>query len=211
HYAIDKTWTLDGYGVDWNTSISEGDKETARLAYPHGERTTTQVPQYTVTDYEGIIVEDDPLAEAFKLYPVFTVNTDVRDCKVQVFCFVYDETGKPLPIKDKPGYVVAPNDRYTLSTMYKRYDFNKGEKLAPLYLSYKHLPDATSTKFKVKLIVKMIDDTEVKDIFWTEPTMVNMVRSSKTAAPKTPATKVTKTPAKVTKTPVKTTKPKTKN
>jgi len=75
HYPIMKGWTTDGYFVDWNNSISDGDKALVAALYPKVGNRANEKPRFYVSNYTTMSVLPSTAKQGISLYPSFSIKT----------------------------------------------------------------------------------------------------------------------------------------
>lgn len=90
HYPIPKWDTEDGYSVDWNYELSDGDKALIAALYPKGER-TNEVPRVTLTNIDDVLIENNNQRNGLVIYPSFQINCAGKNAKLYYVAMLLDE------------------------------------------------------------------------------------------------------------------------
>lgn len=79
HYSIPSWQTLDGYSVDENYEMSDGDKRIIAAMYPKDKKVSDlAVPKVIVSNFVKLEVKKDDVKKALIITPYFTVKTGAK-------------------------------------------------------------------------------------------------------------------------------------
>lgn len=170
HYYIKSNWTFDGYSVKSNYTLSEGDKELARIAYPPaGVNRATEVPRFHITDFTNTAVLDNPAKEGFSYYPTFDITTDGRQGKVVFIAYILDEDYNFITHAKNPEMIVGTSQMFTLPAG-KKYTVNRGVSDVEFFIPYSAINmKPGKNNFMVYFVAKLIDGEEVKYLLRSQP------------------------------------------
>jgi len=94
HYAIQPWETVDGYTVEQNYELSEGDKKLIAALYPKNKRVSDlEVPKVDVSNVGNINVVTNPSKNGISIYPSFDVKTNSKMGQVYFVARLADEEG----------------------------------------------------------------------------------------------------------------------
>lgn len=181
HYPIMAQWTTNGYSVDWNNSISAGDKELVALLYPKAGERQNEVPRFSVSDYTNMSIVKNATKQGLSLYPSFSINTAGKQGTVYFIAFFYDEYGNPIK-KETQQYNVS-----NTTATFKAFTLQPGKKLSAnklspqdfeLFIPYAEIPVAQGNQ-KVQVVFKvfLMDDKELKMLYSSKPVNFSLIKS----------------------------------
>ena len=111
HYPISRWDTQDGYFVNWNYELSEGDKLLIASLYPKGER-KNEVARVAITNIGATTIESNSAKNGLSIYPSFSINCAGKEAELYYVTFLLDEedkfistTSKNYNINNKAGHV----------------------------------------------------------------------------------------------------------
>ena len=172
HYPIDSSETVDGYYVDWNYSISFGDKELISALYPKKGKRKNEVARVAVTDFTGIDLVSNEKKGGLSLYPSFNLKSGGVAGKITMVLKFYDEDGYPLT--DKDGTYNQGNNVATVREVFfaknKNIQYNKKKKDFEFFIPWDQIPieDAGESLIVNFKIVTQTSDGELKNLYQSE-------------------------------------------
>lgn len=169
HYYILPHWTFDGYYVNENHELSEGDKQMARIAYPEDGERSTVLPRFNVTNFVETKMVDNPEKQGFSYYPSFNVLTYGRKAQLVMIAIVLDKDGNTIRHAVNSENIIGAVAAYTLEPN-KNYGVNRGTKDVEFFIPYSafNLEPGTN-EFKVLFILKLVDGNEEKHLMRSRP------------------------------------------
>lgn len=181
HYPVFARWTTNGYSVDWNNDLSEGDISLIGLLYPKNGERQNEVPRFTVLDFTNIVVSKNDTKQGICLYPSFKINTAGKSARVYFIAFFYDEDGNPIK-KETESYNIN-----NVAATFKSSVLGVGKSIAAnkikandfeLFIPYKELPvNAGKNNFQVEFRVYLQDDKEMKILYQSKRKVFNFIKS----------------------------------
>ncbi len=180
HYPIDPNHTKNKYKVDWNFSISEGDKQLVSLLYPKGTERVNEVARFTVSDYTKMEVVNG--TDKLSMYPSFVLNTAGKSGTVYFIVFLYDEEGNPI---------IDNDDKYNVNGVVGTYDgglFQPGKRLGAnksgrdfeLSIPHNQIPLPNGSKVQAVFRTYLFNDLEeLKLLYSSKPVTFNLKKSTK--------------------------------
>ena len=169
HYYILSKWTFDGYYVNPNYELSDGDKEMARISYPADGERKTILPRFTVTDFAETEVIDNPLKQGFSYFPSFDITTAGRQAKVVLIAYILDEDYRFIAHAQNPDAIVGTLHTYNLAAG-KTYTLNRGSNDVEFFIPYSAFDlQPGINEFNVYFVVKLIDGDEEKYLLRSNP------------------------------------------
>lgn len=170
HYYIKPNWTLDGYSVKSNYSLSEGDKELARIAYPaEGVNRATEVPRFQVNNFESVSVVDNPTKQGFSYFPEFDLETEGRNGTVVFIAYVLDKNYNFIAHAMNPDMIVGTSQTFNLPAG-KKYAVNRGSRDVEFFIPYSAIGMRQGRNdFMIYFVAKLVDGKETKYLFRSEP------------------------------------------
>jgi hypothetical protein len=173
HYPIPRHHTLNGYSVDWNTDISEGDKKLVGMMYPFSGDRPNQVTQAVIEEYTTTLVKADPVAGGLNLYPSFVVATEGIPGNVVFAIMLFDKQGNGIR---------AISNEYNINGnvgAYRAFRLGPGNRLnankkSPddfgIFIPYSSIPEAYRTEeVQVQFRSYISDDVELKNVYTADP------------------------------------------
>jgi serralysin len=178
HYPISRWETLDGYYVDWNSSISEGDKSLVKALYPKGAR-TNEFPRFSVTNFSKMDVEPSKSRDGIAFYPSFTISTAGKEGKVVYLTVFFDETGNPVATNSKDFNFsgLAATNKSAILLPGQKIEVNRGKHDLELFIPYNELPESIrNKKISAKFFVFLLDKEEFKRLYVSDAVSFNTVK-----------------------------------
>ncbi len=180
HYPIMKGWTTDGYVVDWNYSISDGDKALMAALYPKNGNRTTERPRFYITDYTTMSVLPSATKQGISLYPSFKIKTAGTSGNVYFIAIFYDKDGNAIKAGSNDSYNVfgyAGCYRALTLAADKNLSANKiSAQDFELFIPYSAFPAGTPTDVEAKFIAILKDGDEWKNLYSSEPVKFKLIR-----------------------------------
>lgn len=183
HYPIKAQWTIDGYHVDWNNKISEGDIALVKLLYPKGENRENEVPRFSVSDFTSIKIQNNNEKQGLSIFPSFTINTAGKSARVFYVAFFYDEEGNSIKNSNKSYSISGATATYKTFIL----DVNKTIKAnnsknnqLELFIPYNELPTIQGkNNIQVEFRVYLLDETkgELKILYQSKRKVYNFLKS----------------------------------
>ncbi len=180
HYPIDPNHTKNKYKVDWNFTISEGDKQLVSLLYPKAGERKNEVARFTVSDYTKMEIVNG--ADKLSMYPSFVLNTAGKSGTVYFIVFLYDENGNPI---------IDNDDKYNINGVVGTYDgglFQPGKRLGAnkngkdfeLSIPHNQIPLPNGSKVQAVFRTYLFNDLEeLKLLYSSSPVTFNLKKSGK--------------------------------
>ncbi len=179
HYPISRWETLDGYSVDWNYSISQGDKDLIGSLYPKKGNRINEVPRFTVSDFSKMDVENSVVKKGVSFYPSFTINTAGKEGRVYYLAIFTDENGNMFETKSENYKVfgAAGTSKTTVLAPGQKIEFNKGKHDMELFIPTSDIPENIRNKnVKAIFYVFLYDNDELKIVYSSTAVNCNMAR-----------------------------------
>ncbi|MBX2932390.1 MAG: hypothetical protein KF781_10650 [Chitinophagaceae bacterium] len=181
HYPVFARWTTDGFNVNWNNQLSEGDIALIKLLYPKDGGRLNEVPRFTISDFTSIKVTNSDVKQGISVYPSFNINTAGRSARVYFIAFFYDSDGNPI-MKEGNSYSInkmAATFKSTVLDVNKKLSANKANANDfELFIPYSELPVATGkNNFQVEFRVYLLDDKELKILYQSKRSVFNFIKS----------------------------------
>ncbi len=180
HYPIDSSETLDGYFVDWNYSLSFGDKELIGALYPKKGPRKNEVARVLVSDFSGIDLVSNEKKGGLSLYPSFNLKSGGVAGKITMVLKFYDEYGYELSDNDgkyNQGNAVATiREVYFPKNKMIQYNKNKNKKDFEFFIPWDQIPieDAGKALIVNFKIVTETSDGELKNLYQSEALTYSM-------------------------------------
>ena len=181
HYPVFARWTTNGFSVDWNNDLSEGDKNLIGLLYPKDGNRTNEVPRFTVSNFTSITVSKNDNKQGVSIYPSFKMTTAGKSARVYFIAFFYDEEGNPIK-KETETYNIN-----NIAATFKSSVLGVGKSMAAnkaknndfeLFIPYDQLPVNTGkNNFQVEFRVYLQDDKEMKIIYQSKRKVFSFMKS----------------------------------
>jgi len=178
HYPISRWETTNGYYVDRNNAISEGDKNIVKALYPKGSR-TNEVPRFSVSNFSRMDVEKSETKQGISFYPAFTISTAGKEGRVIYLTVFYDEEGNPVATNSKDfNYSgLAATNKSTVLSPGKKIEVNKNKHDLELFIPYTEIPEAIrNKKVTTRFFVFLLDKDEFKKLYVSDAVPCNMVK-----------------------------------
>jgi len=180
HYPIAARWTTNGYSVDWNNALSQGDIALIETLYPKNGDRTNEVPRFSITDFTKMDVMKNSAKQGLSLYPSFNINTAGKEGKVYFIAFFYDKDGNA--IQDN-------NDTYNINNSvatFKTFTIGVGKKLsanklAPqdfeLFIPYSEIPvPSGANNIQAVFRAYLMDGSELKLLYSSKPVLFSIIK-----------------------------------
>lgn len=181
HYPIKAQWTTNGYHVDWNNKLSEGDIALVKILYPKGESRENEVPRFNVSEFTSIKVQNNNEKQGISIYPSFTINTAGKSARVYYIAFFYDEDGNIIK-KTTKSYNVSG-----AAATYKSLILDANKTIKPnhsknnqleLFMPYSELPVVEGkNNIQVEFRVYLLDGGELKNLYQSKRKVFNFLKS----------------------------------
>ncbi len=181
HYPVFARWTTNGFSVDWNNDLSEGDKNLISLLYPKDGNRTNEVPRFTVSNFTSITVSKNDNKQGVSIYPSFKMTTAGKSARVYFIAFFYDEEGNPIK-KETETYNIN-----NIAATFKSSVLGVGKSMAAnktksndfeLFIPYDQLPvNAGKNNFQVEFRVYLQDDKEMKILYQSKRKVFSFMKS----------------------------------
>lgn len=179
HYPISRWETLDGYYVDWNYKISEGDKQLIGALYPKVGPRQNEVPRFEISNFSKMEVEKSDVKQGISFYPSFNLKTAGKQGRVYYLAVFRDGDGNIIPTANEEykiwggsgtlkSIVLAPGQEITI---------NKGKRDLELFIPYTAIPESIKGKnVYVTFHAFLFDNDEFKPIYTSKVLPCNMAR-----------------------------------
>lgn len=179
HYPISRWETLDGYFVNWNYKISEGDKALIAALYPKTGERKNEVPRFEVLGFSKMDVEKSDTKQGVSFFPSFTIKTAGKQGRVYYLAVFRDADGNMIPAANE-DYKIWGGSGTLKSTVLmpsQQLNINKGTRDLELFIPYSAIPDNIKNKnIKVTFHVFLFDNDEFKLLYTSKPLPCNMAR-----------------------------------
>lgn len=174
HYPINPGETLDGYIVDWNKQLSQGDISLIAALYPKTGKRKLEVTRINILNFKGILLEGNEVKQGISLFPSFDLKTGSKGGRVKMIFKFYDEEG--YGFKDEDGTYeengVVSTMRTVLLPPNKTIQYNQNNKKDfEFFLPIDQIPnDALSQNIMVTFkIVYETGEGEIKNLYQSQP------------------------------------------
>ncbi|MBC7509089.1 MAG: hypothetical protein H7320_10135 [Ferruginibacter sp.] len=171
HYPISQWDTQDGYNVDWNFDLSDGDKALIGALYPKGNR-ENEVPRVAISNVARTSIENNPAKNGLSIYPSFTISCSGKEADIYYVSFLLDEDNKFIPTTSKNFNINnnAGNLKKVKLPLGQITSLNKGQKDFEIFIPASELPTAVAgKKVKVWFRVFLIKEDELKELVTFNP------------------------------------------
>ncbi len=167
HYSIAAWQTTDGYSMQDNYELSEGDKTLIAALYPKGKKESSlAVPKVDVTNVGDIKVMSDMQRGGLVITPSFDVKTNSKIGEVYFVARIADEDGYYLKAETDYynwGGAVATYRKAVLLPN-KKISYNKSSvKNLELFIPFDRLPQMGDKKIIIAFAV-YLDDIKNKQM-----------------------------------------------
>jgi hypothetical protein len=174
HYPINPGETLDGYLVDWNKQLSQGDISLIAALYPKTGKRKLEVTRINIQNFKGITLEGNEVKQGISLFPSFDLKTGSKGGRVKMIFKFYDEEG--YGFKDEDGTYeengVVSTMRTVLLPPNKVIQYNQNNKKDfEFFLPIEQIPaDALDQNIIVTFkIVFETSEGEIKNLYQSQP------------------------------------------
>jgi hypothetical protein len=157
-YSIAAWQTEDGFSVDDNYELSDGDKKIIAAMYPKNKKISDlAVPKVQVSNFVKLEVKKDELKKALVITPYFDVKTGAKLANAYFVARLTTEDGR--------YYITTSSLKYNWGGMSSTYlkmnllpntkkSYNKlPKKDLQLILPYNEIPDLAGKNFRVQFTV----------------------------------------------------------
>jgi serralysin len=179
HYPISRWETLDGFHVDWNYSISDGDKSLISALYPKKGSRTNEVPRFTVSGFSSMAIEKNDNKAGVSFYPSFTINTAGKSGRVYYLAVFTDEQGNMFETSSNEYKVfgVSGTSKTTVLNPGQKIEVNRGKKDFELFIPYSEIPEKIRNKnIRASFYVFLYDNDEMKLLYASKSVPCNMAK-----------------------------------
>ena len=181
HYPVFARWTTNGYNVDWNNELSQGDIALVSLLYPKDGGRINEVPRFTVTDFTTMNVVKNETKQGLSIYPSFKINTAGRKATVYFIAFFYDADGNPIK-KETEKYNVSNTTATFKTSVLDAGKMISANKLKPtdfeLFIPYSEIPGASgNNNVQVEFRVYLMDDKELKILYQSKRKVFSFIKA----------------------------------
>jgi hypothetical protein len=170
HYPILPGFAKNGYVVDWNNQLSDGDIALIKALYPMNGERINEVPRFSITNFTTMDVMKNTSKQGLSMFPSFTINTAGRPGRAFFVVLFYDQNDNAIKATDE-NYSV-----FGYAGAYKTFVLEAGQKLSAnklsaqdfeLFMPYDKLPVPTGVaNVKARFMVFLYtDDKEFKQIY----------------------------------------------
>jgi len=158
HYSIPSWQTLDGYSVEENHEMSDGDKKIISAMYPRNKKVSDlAVPKVIVSNFVKLEVKKDDVKKALIITPYFTVKTGAKLANAFYVARLTTEDGRYYISTSSLKYNWGGNSGTYLkmnllpntSKMYNKLP----KKDLQLVFPYKEIPELAGKNFRVEFTV----------------------------------------------------------
>ncbi|MCB0777024.1 MAG: hypothetical protein KDB99_11965 [Chitinophagaceae bacterium] len=161
HYAVRAWQTTDGYAMDDNFDLSEGDKKLIAALYPK-DKTESEliVPKVDISNFTSLDVDNSVLRKGLVIRPSFDLKTNSKLGEVYMVARLADEDGYYITTSSTyynwGGTVAAYVKMNLLPDSDVSYNKN-GNKNLELFLPFDYIPQLAGKKVKVVFAVYLDD------------------------------------------------------
>jgi hypothetical protein len=179
HYPISMWETTDRYYVDWNYSISDGDKELVAALYPKASTRKNEFPRFAVTNFAKMDVEKSDKKQGISFFPSFTITTAGKEGRVAYLTVFFDENGNPVATNSKTfsfeGF--AATNKSTVLLPGKKIEVNKSKHDMELFIPYAEIPETIrGKKVTARFFIFLLDNNETKRLYSSESIQCDLRR-----------------------------------
>ena len=158
HYSIPSWQTLDGYSVDENYEMSDGDKRIIAAMYPKDKKVSDlAVPKVIVSNFVKLEVKKDDVKKALIITPYFTVKTGAKLANAYYVARLTTEDGQYYIATSSLKYNWGGNSgTYLKMNLLPKTSktYNKLlRKDLQLVFPYKEIPELAGKNFRVEFTV----------------------------------------------------------
>jgi serralysin len=179
HYPISRWETLDGFFVDWNYSISEGDKQIVSALYPKKGNRINEVPRFAINGFSSMTVERNDTKQGVSFYPSFNITTAGKAGRVYYLAVFTDENGNNFETTSSEYKVfgVSGTSKSAVLNPGLNMNINKGKKDLELFIPYSEIPESIRNKnIRASFYVFLFDNDEMKLLYASKSVPCNMAR-----------------------------------
>lgn len=181
HYPIFERWTTNGFSVNWNNELSEGDISIIGLLYPKNGDRLNEAPRFTVSDFSQIIISKNDTKNGISLFPSFKLTTAGKPARVYFIAFFYDEDGNPIKKETNTYNInnIAATFKSSVLGIGKSVVANKNKPNDfELFIPYTELPISVGkNNFQVEFRVYLQDDKEMKILYQSKRKIFNFIKA----------------------------------
>lgn len=158
HYSIPSWQTLDGFSVEENYEISDGDKRIIAAMYPKGKKVSDlAVPKVIVSNFVKLEVKKDDVKKALIITPYFSVKTGAKLANAFYVVRLTTEDGRYYISTSSLKYNWGGNSgtylkMNLLPNTSKTYN-KLPKKDLQLVFPYKEIPELAGKNFRVEFTV----------------------------------------------------------
>ena len=162
HYPVYAWQTLDGFSVETNYDLSNGDKKIIAALYPKNRAVSLlAVPKIELSNLSYGEVKVDNAREGISIKPSFDIKTSAKLGEVYVVAKLTTEDGK--------RYIATKNENYNWNDHAATYikmrllpsskiSYNKnGKNAIELFFPFKELPAMTDKNVKIEISIYQLD------------------------------------------------------
>ncbi|MEI8075009.1 MAG: M12 family metallopeptidase [Bacteroidota bacterium] len=180
HYPILKGWTTDGYSMNWNNSISEGDQSLVGALYPkYGTRTKVS-PRFYIDNFTKMEVIQNSAKQGLSLFPSFKITTAGAAGSVYFLAIFYDKDGNSIKAPAESNYNIQG-----MVGCYRGLKLAADQKLSAnkstpldfeLFIPYSAIPVPNSTEISARFIAFLKDGDELKNLYSSESVKFKIIK-----------------------------------
>ena len=158
HYSIPAWQTEDGYSVEDNYELSEGDKKIVSAMYPKGKKVSDlAVPKVIISNFVKLDVKKDEMKKALIITPYFDVKTGAKLANAYYVARLTTEDGRYYIATSSLKYNWGGNSSTYLKmnllpNMKKSYN-KLPKKDLQLLFPYSEIPELAGKNFRVEFTV----------------------------------------------------------
>lgn len=172
-FPIHHWQTSNGYSVDWNAEISEGDKELAGLYYPFVGLQTNEAPQINIINYTTTRIKPDITSGGINLYPSFDIETSGAVSDVFLSIMIFDKNGNSIKSFEEKYNICGVVGAYKMLRMgpgFKLLVNKVNVEEFPLFIPYSSIPNTPNNSEILIVFRAFVDDKGIKrSIFFSNP------------------------------------------
>ncbi len=177
HYPISRWETLDGFFVNWNYSISQGDKDIVAALYPKNGDRINEVPRFTINGFTSMAVERSEAKQGVSFYPSFNITTAGKAGRVYYLAVFTDENGNTFQTtsSDYKVFGVSGTSKTSVLNPGLNLFINKGKRDMELFIPYAEIPASIRNKnVRASFYVFLYDNDEMKLLYASKSVPCNM-------------------------------------
>lgn len=180
HYPIMKGWTLDGYAVNWNNSISVGDQNLVAALYPkYGDR-EKKSPRFFIDDFTKMEVITSTEKQGLLLFPSFKLTTAGSAGTVFFIAIFYDKDGNAIKASSSENYNIQGSAGCYRSFTVQADKKLSANKISPrdfeMFIPFSALSVPSSSEVSARFVAILKDGDEWKNLYSSDPVKFRLIK-----------------------------------